>query len=130
MWQRRAFLKAAGAGVRGVAVAAAAPRRWLRRSWCSRRRRSAQANAYGAALVTETGKLIASIDLPDRGHDITYSPVTGQAVVFARQPGTFAVVFDPAGQRRAADADQQRGPAFLRAWRVLAGRQAALCHRE
>ena len=40
---------------------------------------------------SEAGTLIASVDLPERGHDLTFSPVTGQAVVFARQPGTFAV---------------------------------------
>ena len=33
-----------------------------------------------------------------RGHDVTYSPQAGRAVVFARRPGTFAVVFDPSGQ--------------------------------
>lgn len=97
MWQRRAFLKAAGAGF----LATLAPRgaEALERSelvFASAIQR--QAGGYAAALVTEAGKLVTSIDLPERGHDITYSPVTGQAVVFARQPGTFAVVFDPAGK--------------------------------
>ena len=96
MWQRRAFLKAAGAGF----LASLAPRgaEALERSelvFASSIQR--KAGGYAAALVTEAGKLITSVDLPERGHDITYSPVTGQAVVFARQPGTFAVVFDPAG---------------------------------
>lgn len=96
MWQRRAFLKAAGAGF----AASLLPRRAealesAELVFASATQRSA--NAYGAALVTETGKLVASIDLPDRGHDITYSPVVGRAVAFARQPGTFAVVFDPKG---------------------------------
>ncbi|HWA19841.1 MAG TPA: DUF1513 domain-containing protein [Devosia sp.] len=97
MWQRRAFLKAAGAGF----VASLLPGRAEALAsadlvFASATQRAA--NAYGAALVTETGRLIASIDLPDRGHDITYSPVLERAVVFARQPGTFAVVFDPSGR--------------------------------
>lgn len=53
---------------------------------------------YGAVLMGERGDVIASIDLPDRGHDITISREAGRGVVFARQPGTFAVVFDPAGR--------------------------------
>ncbi len=96
MWQRRAFLKAAGAGF----VASLVPQRAeaLDRAelvFASSIRK--QAGGYAAALVSEAGTLISSVDLPDRGHDLTFSPVTGQAVVFARQPGTFAVVFDPAG---------------------------------
>ena len=54
--------------------------------------------AYGAAILSEAGKILHTVDLPDRGHDITFDPVSGRSVVFARQPGTFAVVFDPAGQ--------------------------------
>ena len=97
MWQRRAFLKAAGAGF----AASLLP-------WRAEALEQAElvfassiqrlAGGFAAALVTERGKLITSVDLPDRGHDITFSPVSGKAVVFARQPGTFAVVFDPAGR--------------------------------
>jgi uncharacterized protein len=97
MWQRRAFLKAAGAGF----IAGLMPQRVealasAEMIFASATQRSA--NSYGAALITETGMLIATIDLPDRGHDIAFSPVLGRAVVFARQPGTFAVVFDPEGR--------------------------------
>jgi hypothetical protein len=96
MWQRRAFLKAAGAGF----VASLMPRRaeaLERAELVFASSIQKQAGGYAAALVSEAGTLIASVDLPDRGHDLTFSPVTGQAVVFARQPGTFAVVFDPTG---------------------------------
>ncbi len=96
MWQRRAFLKAAGAGF----VASLVPWRAEALERAELVFASAiqkQAGGYAAALVSEAGTLIASVDLPERGHDLTFSPVTGQAVVFARQPGTFAVVFDPAG---------------------------------
>lgn len=97
MWQRRAFLKAAGAGFAASLLprqAEALERSELVFASAIERR----AGGYGAALVTEAGKLITSVDLPDRGHDITWSPRLGRAVVFARQPGTFAVVFDPAGR--------------------------------
>lgn len=50
--------------------------------------------AYGVAVLSEDRKIVFSADLPDRGHDITFDPVSRRAVVFARRPGTFAVVFD------------------------------------
>jgi len=96
MWQRRAFLKAAGAGFLASLLpqrAEALERSELVFASAIQRKRG----GFGAALVNESGALIASVDLPDRGHDITYSPATGRAVVFARQPGTFAVVFDARG---------------------------------
>lgn len=97
MWQRRAFLKAAGAGFAASLLARQAEA--LEASelvFASAIQRTE--GGYAAALVTEAGKLVSSVDLPDRGHDITFSRATGQAVVFARQPGTFAVVFDPTGK--------------------------------
>src|SRR6188472_2296230 len=51
--------------------------------------------AYGAAILSEAGKILHTIDLPDRGHDITFDPISGRSVVFARQPGTFFVALDP-----------------------------------
>ena len=97
MWQRRAFLKAAGAGF----AASLLPRQVaaLERNdlvFASSVRTAS--GGYGAVLLGERGDLIASIDLPDRGHDITISREAGRGVVFARQPGTFALVFDPSGR--------------------------------
>jgi hypothetical protein len=97
MWQRRAFLKAAGAGF----VASLLPQRAAALAGAELVFASAMQKpqgGYGAVVLTETGKIIRSVDLPVRGHDVTYSPITGRAVVFARQPGMFAVVFDPAGR--------------------------------
>ena len=97
MWQRRAFLKAAGAGF----LASLLPQRAAALATSELVFASSTmlpSGSFGAALITETGKLIANVGLPDRGHDVTYSPVTGRAVVFARQPGTFAIVFDPEGR--------------------------------
>ncbi|WP_293719988.1 DUF1513 domain-containing protein [Stappia sp.] len=38
------------------------------------------------------------IALPDRGHDIAVCEKSGRCLVFARRPGTFAVLFDPHGK--------------------------------
>src|SRR5262249_28745508 len=43
-------------------------------------------------------KVLFTSPLPDRGHDVTFDPVARRSVVFARRPGTFAVVFDHAGK--------------------------------
>ena len=48
----------------------------------------------GWQCCREAGKIVFAADLPERGHDVTFDPVSRRAVVFARQPGTFAVVFD------------------------------------
>ena len=97
MWERRAFLKAAGTGF----LASLLPQRAAALATSELVFASSTllpSGSFGAALITETGTLIANVALPDRGHDVTYSPVSGRAVVFARQPGTFAVVFDPQGR--------------------------------
>lgn len=98
MWERRAFLKAAGAGFAAALLpgqAAALAEAELVFASATQTR----AGAYGAALITESGRVVSAIDLPDRGHDIGFSPDGTTGVVFARQPGTFAVVFDTTGQR-------------------------------
>jgi hypothetical protein len=51
----------------------------------------------GVAVLSEDRKLLFSVPLPDRGHDVTYDPIARRSVVFARRPGTFAVVFDHTG---------------------------------
>ncbi|KRA50511.1 DUF1513 domain-containing protein [Devosia sp. Root635] len=97
MWQRRAFLKAAGAGF----AASLLPQQVLaleRNELVFASSVRTAGGGYGAVLLGERGDLIASIALPDRGHDITISREAGRGVVFARQPGTFALVFDPAGR--------------------------------
>jgi hypothetical protein len=96
MWQRRAFLKAAGAGFAASLLpqrAEALESAELLFATATQER----PGQYGARILTETGKLITNLDLPVRGHDVSYSATAGRAVVFARRPGTFAVVFDPDG---------------------------------
>lgn len=97
MWTRRAFLRSAGAGF----AAGLLPRavQALDRTDVVLASAIQQADGtFGAALLGEDGGLISTIALPGRGHDVTFSAAAGRAVVFARQPGTFAVVFDPAGR--------------------------------
>ena len=53
---------------------------------------------YGVAVLSERSELIHAVALPDRGHDVTFDPVSGRSVVLARQPGTFMTVFDHAGR--------------------------------
>ena len=53
---------------------------------------------YGVAVLSERSELIHAVALPDRGHDVTFDPVSGRSVVFARQPGTFMTVFDHSGR--------------------------------
>jgi hypothetical protein len=97
MWERRAFLQAAGAGF--AAALLPGPAEALERAdvlFASAAELTP--GQFGAVILTDEGKLITSVELPVRGHDVTYSPATGRAVVFARQPGTFAVIFDPEGK--------------------------------
>jgi hypothetical protein len=42
---------------------------------------------------------VRELPLQGRGHDIAYDPPSGQAVVFARRPGSFALGFDVHGRR-------------------------------
>ncbi|MBZ9982280.1 MULTISPECIES: DUF1513 domain-containing protein [unclassified Mesorhizobium] len=93
---RRDFLRAAGAGF----VAAMAPPAWAKTLAADAVFATAfvkRDGSYGAAILSEAGKLLHAIDLPDRGHDVTFDPISKRSVVFARQPGTFAVVFDHSG---------------------------------
>lgn len=51
--------------------------------------------SYGCAVFSERGEILSMVDLPDRGHDVTFDLRSQRAVAFARRPRTFAVVFDP-----------------------------------
>ena len=93
---RRHFLKAAGAGfLASLAPAAQAEARATDAVFATAFQQ--RDGSFGAAVLSEQGKLLHRIALPDRGHDVTFDPVSRRSVVFARQPGTFAVVFDHTG---------------------------------
>ncbi|RWX64760.1 DUF1513 domain-containing protein [Mesorhizobium sp. M4B.F.Ca.ET.089.01.1.1] len=94
---RRDFLRAAGAGF----IATMTPRAWAKTLDADAVFATAfvkRDGSYGAAVLSEAGDVLHAIDLPDRGHDVTFDPVSKRSVVFARQPGTFAVVFDHTGR--------------------------------
>ena len=112
MWQRRAFLKAVGAGF----VASLLPQRAAALAGADLVFASAVQQAeggFGAVVLTETGKIIHAVDLPVRGHDVAWSPVAGRGVVFARQPGMFAVVFDPTGREAPVTLHSAEGRHFF-----------------
>lgn len=94
---RRDFLRAAGASF----AMAMAPRAWADTLAADAVFATAfvkREGGFGAAVLSEAGKILHTLDLPDRGHDVTFDPMSKRSVVFARQPGTFAVVFDHAGR--------------------------------
>ena len=95
---RRHFLKAAGAGfAAALAPAARAAVEEADAVFATAFQR--RDGAYGVALLSEAGKMLFAVDLPERGHDIAFDPVHRKAVAFARRPGTFAVVFDHAADK-------------------------------
>lgn len=51
-----------------------------------------QGGGYGVATLTENGDVVHRYELPDRGHDVVWSPDNRLMVAFARRPGTFAAV--------------------------------------
>ncbi len=93
---RRTFLQVAGAGFLSAiapqaALATLAADAVFATAYKDRR------GAFGVAILSETGDLLHTVPLPDRGHDITCDARTGLSVAFARRPGQFAVVFDHRG---------------------------------
>ncbi|TIS99768.1 MAG: DUF1513 domain-containing protein, partial [Mesorhizobium sp.] len=81
---RRDFLRAAGIGF----VAAMAPSAWAKTLAADAVFATAfvkRDGSYGAAILSEAGKVLHAIDLPARGHDVTFDPVSKRSVVFARQ---------------------------------------------
>ena len=96
LFDRRHFLKAAGASFLAT-LAPAARAQALSADALFATAFMSRDGRYGVGVLTEQGRLVQALDLPERGHDITFDPVSRRSVVFARQPGTFAVVFDHTG---------------------------------
>ena len=93
---RRSFLRAAGAGF----AAALMPRQAFALQSSDTVFATAyqkRDGAYGVAVLSEAREILFTAKLPDRGHDVTFDPVSGRSVVFARQPGTFMTIFDHRG---------------------------------
>ncbi|MGF9693640.1 DUF1513 domain-containing protein [Rhizobium sp. 0TCS1.26] len=96
---RRSFVRAAGIGF----LSALAPRQLL----ALERADSVYAagfrspdGSFGIATISERGEVIDRIDLPSRAHGLAFCRASGKAVAFARRPGTFAMIFDPANRTR------------------------------
>ena len=51
---------------------------------------------YLASVFDESGAILHDVSLPGRGHGFAVHPSTGHLVVFARRPGEWASVVDPA----------------------------------
>ena len=51
---------------------------------------------YLASVFDESGVILHDVSLPGRGHGFAVHPSTGHVVVFARRPGEWALVLDPA----------------------------------
>ncbi len=49
---------------------------------------------FEGAVFDSNGKDVATVLLPSRGHDVAVRRTTGECVVFARRPGTFAIAFN------------------------------------
>ncbi len=97
MWTRRTFIASAGAAF----AAGLAPQRAEALASADIVYATAgmtHNGRFAAAIVSETGAIISTVSLPDRGHDVTQCAYTGRLVAFARRPGTFAVVFSREGQ--------------------------------
>jgi hypothetical protein len=54
---------------------------------------------YSVVILTLDGAILREYPLKERGHDIALDRASGQAVVFARRPGSFALAFDIHGRR-------------------------------
>lgn len=52
---------------------------------------------FGVAVLDETGGLVRTAGIPARGHCAAVDPTGRRLVLFARRPGTFAIVLDRAG---------------------------------
>jgi len=54
---------------------------------------------YSVVILSVDGTILRELPLEGRGHDIALYQAGGEAVVFARRPGSFALAFDIHGRR-------------------------------
>jgi hypothetical protein len=109
---RRDFLKAAGAGF-AMTLSPRGAEAFARTDAVFATAYKGRDGQYGVAVLSENGSLVFSAALPDRGHDVTFDPVSRRSVVFARQPGTFAVVLDHTGREEPATIASPEGRHFF-----------------
>jgi uncharacterized protein len=92
MIDRRSFLLALAGSFADPAFASAPGDRSVDRLYVSSCTDAAGVNRV--AVFSAEGGVLFSTVLPERGHDITLSPVSSDLVVFARRPGDWAAVVD------------------------------------
>jgi hypothetical protein len=109
---RRDFVRAAGA-VFGASLAPGAWARTLAADAVFAAPYRSRDGHYGAAIFSEAGDILHRIMLPERGHDVAFDPVSGRSVIFARQPGTFAIVFDHGGRTEPVPIQSMPGRHFF-----------------
>lgn len=90
---RRAFVRAAGAGFAALMASNAASALTCSDAVFAAAYRNSS-GAFGVALLSEDGAILHRYRLPARGHDLVRQPNGDNLVAFARRPGTFAAVFD------------------------------------
>lgn len=89
---RRTFLTGVGAGVLGALAPMSTWGSIPRRLYLSAR--ADQTGAFRVAGFDGTGRLTFDLPLPGRGHSLAIHPERHQAAIFARRPGSFAIVLD------------------------------------
>ena len=63
-------------------------------------------------VITEDGRVVATLPLPERGHGAARRPGRREVVAFARRPGRFALAFDPLSGEPARRFDAAAGRHF------------------
>ena len=63
-------------------------------------------------VITEDGRVVATLPLPARGHGAARRPGRREVVAFARRPGRFALAFDPLSGEPARRFDAAAGRHF------------------
>ena len=68
--------------------------------------------SFALAIVDEAGQDLAIVHLPARGHGMAATPNRSRIVIFARRPGTFALLLDPFSQREPSVLTSMNGRHF------------------
>lgn len=68
---------------------------------------------FGLATLNAEGRILARWRLPDRGHGVVARPGSSEAVMVARRPGRFALVFDLAKRTQQAMIQAQHDRHFF-----------------
>lgn len=101
-------------GGSALALTAAAPRAFANprpSTFYVGARGGGERNCFATAFDGE-GNQISDLALPSRGHGFAVHPRNGQVVAFARRPGAFAILFDPASGQRLRTIEAADGRRF------------------